>query len=291
MVTINDIALAGANLCIHKEVTTITLRLVLLRKCLKLRNERFVESQTRDVSTRINTEAIHTHLNKLTITFHEVVRYSRVLSIQIHTVTRNLSVPTRIVIPVPLVGNMVPIVVGIIILALSILHVCKTRIVLLSTRKREVVVWQFTTIFLGDRNHTVVDRTLVFGPITIKEFAQISLSEVTRMVEHDVEDNLHTFCVRSVNEILKFHIFRLIATIYFREIMCMIAVVVITRSVLHDRSNPHSSKAKCLDVIKFLDQTFEVTTPSWVTRVVTVPAVCVVRCITVIETGGHHKID
>ena len=70
------------------------------------------------------------------------------------------------------------------------------------------------------------------------------LTEVTGVVEHDIEDNLDTLSVSLVDEFLEHHVTTLaavtalIAAVNLREIHGMIAVVVITRGVLNDRRNP-----------------------------------------------------
>ena len=113
------------------------------------------------------------------------------------------------------------------------------------------------------------------------------------MVEHDIQDYLHALCVRCINQVLKFHILTLIALIHFREVAGVIAVIVIARSILHHRSNPYSCKTECLDVVQFLNQALEVATPCRVAYVVVlrVPTLGIVTWITIVETGGHHKIN
>ena len=97
----------------------------------------------------------------------------------------------------------------------------------------------------------------------------------------------------SVNQVLELHILTLIAFVHFRKVMSMVSMIVIARSVLHDRSNPYSGKTECLDVVQFLNQSFEVATPSGVTNIVVlrVPTLGVIIWITIVETSGHHKIN
>ena len=187
--------------------------------------------------------------------------------------------------------EVVPVVVCVVVNACGVFHLRKACRVLLTTRKAQVVVWKFATIFLCERYHTLIDVGLVFCPITIEHLAESGLAEVTGVVEDDVEDNLHTALVCFFDNLLETNAFGLIAMVHFREIVCMVAVVVITRGVLYDRSNPDSGEAKCLDVVHLLDETFEVTTPSRIARVVTIPTVGVIRCVAVKETGCHHEID
>ena len=293
MVAVNYVTFAGTNFRIHKEVSAIAFFLVLLCKLFKLRDKTIIESQTGDMSARVNTESIHTHLDKLAIALYKVVGYIRVLGVEVHAVACNLSVPTRIVVPVPLVTNMVPIVVGVVVLAIGVLHFCQTLGILLATRKLEIVIWQSTPIFLGVRNHTCVDVALVSRPIASEEFAEVLLAEVTCVVEYDIQDDLHTFCVSSINQILELYILALIALIYFREVACVIAMIVVARGVFHHRSNPNSSKSEGLDIVQFLNQTFEVATPSRVAYIIVlcIPTLGIIVWVTVVETGGHYEVD
>ena len=181
MIAIGHVAVARTNLSKHKEISTITCCLMLFCQCLKLRDKVLVESQTRDVTTSINTETVHTHLNKLAIALNEVISHVLVLCVEVHAVTCNLSPPAAIIVPVE-VAIVVPVVVLVMVLTIGIFHCSQTRRILLTTRYREVVIRQHTAIFLSVRNHTSINIALVCIPITSKEFAEVLLTKVTRVV-------------------------------------------------------------------------------------------------------------
>ena len=135
-------------------------------------------------------------------------------------------------------------------------------------------------------------------PVAGEKFAEILLAEVTRMVEDDVKNDFHTACVRRVNQVLKEYIFGLcvglVAAVHFREVACVVAVVVVARSVLHDGRNPDCGEAQCLDVVQTLNHALEVAAPlgvAFVARLDCVPTVDVVARVAVVETGGHKEID
>ena len=118
------------------------------------------------------------------------------------------------------------------------------------------------------------------------------------MVEHDVEDDFHAARVRCVNQVLEQHIFAvgvcLVAAIHLGEVACVVAVVVVARSVLHDGRNPDCGEAQCLDVVQTLNHALEVAAPlgvAFVARLHSIPAVYVVARIAIVKTGGHEEID
>ena len=126
------------------------------------------------------------------------------------------------------------------ILTIGILHQGKTTLILCRRQK----TWIVTTQYFWIRNHTSIDVCLVTKTsITVELLAKMLLTEVTGVVEHDIEDNLDTLGVSLVDEFLEHHvtaltITALIAAVNMLEIHGMIAVVVITGCVLYDRSNP-----------------------------------------------------
>ena len=202
------------------------------------------------MSTRINTEAVHTHLDKFRVALNQVVIYIRMLCVQVHAVACDLHPPARRIIPVAMTKVM-PIVVVIIVLTLGVFHQRQTLTILI--RQRQIIVRQLSTIFLGVRNHTFIDIRLVFGPVASKHLAQVCFTKVTCVVQHNIQDNLHTALVRFINHLLETYPFRLVAVIHLRKVMCMVAVVVITRCIFYDRCNPNSGKAESFDVIHLLD--------------------------------------
>ena len=112
------------------------------------------------------------------------------------------------------------------------------------------------------------------------------------MVQYDIEDDLHSPRVGFVNDRLKTDALRLMPVVHFREVVCMIAVIVISGRVLHDRRDPDSCKTKRFDIIHLLDQPFEIAAPRGVTGVLglIVPALRVVRRIAVIETRREQEV-
>ena len=152
VVAIDDIAFAGAYLAKHKEVATTTFSLVLFGKSLELRDECVVESEARDMTTSVDAETIDAHSDELTITTYEIVGYGRIFGVEVDTVASNLSVPARVVVPIPFVADVVPIVVSVVVLSVGILHFGKAFGILLVARKVVVVVGKASAIFLSERD-------------------------------------------------------------------------------------------------------------------------------------------
>ena len=212
----------------------------------------------------IDTETIHTHLDETAVALYEIICYVVVLGIQVNAVTCNLSPPAVRKVPVE-VTKMVPVVVNILVLTTNILQQAKTTLILLIRDTCKVVGTQLLLV----RNHTSIDECLSFQVgITVKLLAECLLTEVTGVVEHDVEDNLDTLFVSLVNEFLEHGvtvlatIAALIAAVNMLEIHGMITVVIITGCVLHYWCNPDGSEAECLDVVEFVDDTLEVASPA-----------------------------
>ena len=113
------------------------------------------------------------------------------------------------------------------------------------------------------------------------------------MIEHYVEDDFHPAFVRLVNEGLKTNILRLIAMIDSGEVMGVITMVVVPRSILHHRRDPNRRETQRLDIIEFLYQTFKITAPSRVSGIliVVIPTLRVIRRVSIVKTRGDDKID
>ena len=98
-----------------------------------------------------------------------------------------------------------------------------------------------------------------------------------------------------VDERLEVHIPALIAVVHLREIHGVIAVIVVARSVLHHGGNPNGREAEGLDVVEFVDDAFEISTPAGIAGLdlflLIVPTQHIVTRIAVVETGGHHEVD
>jgi len=216
------------------------------------------------VTGSIDTESIHTHLDETAVALYEIICYVVVLGVQVNTVTSNLSPPAIRKVPVE-VTKVVPVVVNILVLTTNILQQAKTTLILLIRDTCKVVGTQLLLV----RNHTSIDECLSFQVgITVKLLAECLLTEVTGMVEHDVEDNLDTLFVSLVNEFLEHGITvlatiaALITAVYMLEIHGMITVIVVTGCVLHYWCNPDSCKTQCLDVVELVDDTLEVASPA-----------------------------
>jgi len=212
----------------------------------------------------IDTESIDTHLDETAVALYEIICYVVVLGVQIHAVACNLSPPAVRIIPVE-VTKMVPVVVNILVLTTDVLQQAKTTLILLIRDTCKVVGTQLLLV----RNHTSIDECLSSQVgITVKLLAECLLTEVTGMVEHDVEDDLDTLFVSLVDEFLEHGvtvlatIAALITAVNMLEIHGMITVVVITGCVLHYWCNPDGSETQCLDVVELVDDTLEVASPA-----------------------------
>ena len=115
------------------------------------------------------------------------------------------------------------------------------------------------------------------------------------MVPYNVLNDLHIFIMRCIDKILICEIGGLVTHINSSKVECMVAVVVITGGICYNRGNPNCREAKCLDVIKLIGKTFEISAPCGVFVGVTclgvIPAMNVVACVAVIETGCDDKVD
>ena len=59
----------------------------------------------------VDTETVNTHLDELAIALYEILCHGVVLGVKVYAVACNLSPPTVRLVPVPLCGHMVPVVV------------------------------------------------------------------------------------------------------------------------------------------------------------------------------------
>ena len=268
----------------------------MLAKLRKLRDEGFVERQAGDMSGSVDTEAVDAELDEVAVAFHEIVRDSGVLGIQIHAVTGNLCPPAVRLVPVEL-SIVVPVVLGVVVLIVGVLHHRQATLILVCGLETVVV----GTEDGGDRCQT--PRGALGGELltALELRAEMSLSEVAGVVEDNVEDDLDTFLVSGIDEFLKHHvtgalaIATLIAAVDLREVGGMVAVIVIPRGILHDRVDPDSGEAKGFDIVEPVDESLEVTTPAWVfgrnLAFLIVPAQHVVAGIAIVETSGEDEVD
>ena len=82
------------------------------------------------------------------------------------------------------------------------------------------------------------------------------------------------------------------AVVHTRHIHGMIAMIVISRGILDNRSNPHRSKAKGLDIVELVYQSLEIASPCRVAIIgfLIIPTLPVVAWVAIIKTGGNNKI-
>ncbi len=119
------------------------------------------------------------------------------------------------------------------------------------------------------------------------------------MLDHDVKDKLHSAFVDLVDKFLESHIgalrvsvFRHIAVVDLGEVHRMVTMIVKTRTVLYNGSDPYCSETEGLDVIQLVDKSLEVSAPLGVVDVFhAIPTIGVVGRIAVIETRCHGEID
>ena len=246
----------------------------------------------------IDTETIDTHLDELAIALYEILCHLVVLSVKVYTVASNLTHPTAGEVPVPVVGCMVPVVVYVVVLSICILHQSQTALVLLSTYNCEIVGAKHIAV----RNHTSVDFSLVTKlGVALKLLAEILLTKVTGVVEHDVKYNLDALSMCLVDEFLEHYVATLravtalIAAVDMCEVHGMVAMIVVTRCVLHYWGNPDGCEAKSLDIVELVDDALEVASPTRVASVnltlFVIPTQYIVFRIAIVETGGNHKVD
>ena len=156
-----------------------------------------------------------------------------------------------------------------------------------------VVVGQLSAVFFGEGNHAFVDVVLIGIPIAGKLFAERAFAKVAGVIEHDVENEFHAPFVHFIDKGLEAHILAFVAVVHLAHIAGVVAVVVETGSIFHDRRNPDGSEAQRLNVVEFFNQALKVAAPSRVAVHVgrSVPALHIVVGVTVVEAGGDYKID
>ena len=294
LAAVGRLAEARTHLGEHEERATIqSLALVLLAQSLKGRNEHLVERQAADVAAGVDAEAVHTHLDERAVAVNEVFDRLGILGVEVHAVAGNLRPPAVGLVPVE-VAVVVPQVVGVVVHAVGILHFSKAVGILFAAGQTQVVVLQFAALTDSVWHHALVDVALGFSPVARKEFAQVLLTKVARVVNHDVEDNLHAARVGRVNQVLELGVVALKTLVNLAEVHGVVAVVVKAAGVLHHRCHPHRRETQRLDVVEFLDKALEVAAPLRILILDVlgaVPTVGVVTLVAVIETGRHHEVD
>ena len=176
-------------------------------------NVDLVECQAGDVPSCIDTETINTHPDECAVAVNQVLGNSGILGIQIHTVSSNLSPPPRVVVPVEL-PEVVPIVVCVVVLVVGVFHLFQAVVILLARGQASVVCGQYTANGIGRiGEHALVDFELVSVPVAGKQFAQVFLAKVARVVQNHIQHDLHPSGVSLVNQRLESGISALITMV------------------------------------------------------------------------------
>ena len=113
---------------------------------------------------------------------------------------------------------MVPVVLGVVVLTVSILHHGQTTLILVTGFKSRIIA---TKQIRG--SHAGIDVGLVFDvAVSFENWLEGGLAEVASMVQHNVEDNLYTLSVCLIDERLERYILRripffvaFVAQVYF----------------------------------------------------------------------------
>ena len=286
---IDDLLGACTHLGVHEEGSTATLVFVLLGGSAQAGDECLVEGESRYVTAGVDAEAVDAHGDELGVAVDDVVVDCGVLGVEVDAVAGDLTPPARGVVPAPVVTHVVPVVVAVVVDTVDIFHQRQAGAILLTGGEAEVVGGQ---LGVGVKQHRGVDVAQILGVVLDKHGAEVLLAEVAGVLEHNVKDNLHAAGMCGINEVLELAVVALVARVDLAEVKGVIAVVVETGGILDDGGNPHCGEAQRLDVVQFLDKSFEVATPLGVVDVLdTVPAIGVVAVVTVVETRGDGKID
>ena len=150
----------------------------------------------------VDTETVDTHLDEAGVAFHQVIGHAGILGVEVNAVTCNLSPPAGGIVPVKpslVVVEVVDILVG----EVGVLHQRQAGAILVFCREREVVVGKKSAVADGEGLHRGVDVSEVLGIVLLEHRAEVGLAEVAGMLEHDVEDELHSALVDLVDEFLE----------------------------------------------------------------------------------------
>ncbi len=249
----------------------------------------------------VDTEAVNAHLDEFAVALHEIFGNGGILSVEVDAVTGNLSPPAAGIVPVPGVGEVVPVVVVVVVLTIGVLQVFEAGGILNFIGVKIPVRCAAELLLIGDER--CGNACLVADVVrTVEKVAEVVFAEIRGVVEHDVKHDFHAFGMCGVDEALESHVLAcapflaaLIAEVYFREVHGVVAVEVGAGSVLHYRGDPDGGEAESLDVVELVDEALEVAAPVGVTvgnlDVLVIPAAYVVGGVTVIETGGHGEVD
>ena len=250
------------------------------------------------MSSCVYTETIDTHLDKAGIAFHEVLRNRRVLCVQIDAVACNLSPPARRVVPVE-PSFVVPVVMRVAVCEVRVLHHCQACAVLIGGLHIGIVCRKHSSLFGRYGYHRCIDIAQILRVVLLEHLAQVVLAEVAGVLKHNVKYEFHPTFVYLVYKFLKSNVcicigafLGHISVVYLREVHGMVAVIVESRSVFDNRSNPHCRESESLDVVELVDKSLEISTPFRVIDVLySVPTIDVVVPVSVIKAGCHREID
>ena len=90
------------------------------------------------MASSVNSKTVNTHLDEGAVAVDKIFSNGRVFGIQVNAVAGNLSPPTCVVVPVEL-AEVMPVIMGVVVLVVGILHLLQTVVILLSRRQIGVV--------------------------------------------------------------------------------------------------------------------------------------------------------
>ena len=243
----------------------------------------------------INPEAINTHLDEFAVAVDKITVGLGILGVEVHTVTGNLCPPAVGLVPVE-IAVVVPQVVGVVVYTVGVLHLGEAVAVLSAATHAAIVVLKQSALRDGIGYHALAHVALRHVVVAVEQLAQMFLAKVSGVVDHNVEYHLHAAGVSCIDEVLELHIVAFETAVHMTHVHSVIAVIVISRCVLDNGRNPYRGEAQSLDIIEFIDKSFEVSAPFGVligniAGLVSVPAISVVAVVAVIEACGHSKVD
>ena len=143
----------------------------------------------------IYTESVNTHIYKLLVAVYKIIIYLRVFGVQVEAVAVQCHDLNIVVIEVAAAC------IAVMVIYLIRIHLCTGRHRHIASAVR--------------RPYIYLDRAEVF------------LAPVAGVVENNVLNDLHALSVAGIDKILICNAVGFVSVIYCREIVCMIAVVVI----------------------------------------------------------------
>ena len=146
----------------------------------------------------------------------------------------------------------------VVVLIVCVLHKSKTSAILISTFHIPVFFWK-KTVWM--KLKTRIDVCQVCRIILYEHWTKIFFTKVTNVIEYNIQYQLHSTGVNFVDKFLEVCICRFVSGINLCKVHGVISVIVQTRTVFYNRSNPDCSKTKSLDVVELFNKSFKVTAP------------------------------